>query len=306
MSGRIGLLCYKDPFCDAVEASLRARGDGMEVDHVTLGSLKASEGSPYRVILDRQSYLEAFLQTWMKAQALRGTYVVNNPFAFQADDKFMEVLLADNLGIPAPRTVLLSPRATEYDYGESLEGADLEGVLAYVGLPAVVKPYRGWGWERVAVVKGPGELRALYDASGFEVLLVQEYVSYDHYVRVFSFGKEEVLPIKYDPMARRCVYHPKHLSERAGALVVEYTQAINRALDYDVNTVEYALQGDRPVIIDAFNTVPEIIPGDLATEYFDWCVARCTDLLLDLAASQRRNRIAPGTGAKRAEKAGNR
>lgn len=289
MGETIGLLAYQDPFVEAVGQGLRARG--WNAQEVRVGATKADEVPRFRVLLDRQAYLERALLAWSRAQALKGTYVVNNPFAFSGDDKFGEAVVARDLGIPTPRTILLPPKETEYEFGDILQVPDMDAAVAYTGLPAVLKPFRGWGWGEVTFAKDLAAVKEAYAASGRGVMLLQEYVRHDHYVRVLCVGQEATLPMKYEPTTRTYVYHERHLSELAGARVVEYTLGLNRALDYDLNAVEFALQGHQPVLIDGFNTVPDITPREYPAPYFRWAVETTADFLARLASGQRRNRI---------------
>jgi hypothetical protein len=283
------VLSSEDPFADAVVQALERREPGI-AQRVAAGPQQASDSPPVRVLLDRQSYLERFLLAWVRGLAMKGTYVVNNPFSWSADDKFLEAILADHLGIPTPRTVLLQPQDTGYDLGGTIPVLDIEAAASAVGLPAVLKPFRGWGWDGVVVVNTVGELRGYYETSDGEVLLLQELVQYDHYVRVLVVGKKDFLPMRYDPRSQRVVYDVKHLNPRGGQRVVDYALEINDALDYDINAVEFALEGDDPVLIDAFNTVPDLNPGELHPEYFGWAVERTASFLVDMTQGGRRNR----------------
>ena len=81
---------------------------------------------------------------------MNGTYVINNPFWWTADDKFFNYALMARLGVAIPRTVLLPQKAYPPDVDilpASLRNLDFpldwDGLLHYVGLPAILKPYLG-------------------------------------------------------------------------------------------------------------------------------------------------------------------
>src|SRR2546430_4851135 len=134
-----------------------------------------------------------------------GTAVVNDPFWWEADEKFFECTLARRLGVAVPRTVVLPNK--EYiaaiDHDTSLRNLayplDWEAVVRHTGLPAVLKPNAGGGWKDVSLVHSIPELVAAYDASGQKTMILQEFINWDDYVRCICIGREHVLPLRYDP-----------------------------------------------------------------------------------------------------------
>src|SRR5947209_19817664 len=65
------------------------------------------ERAGYRVIVDRISHEVDYYRGFLKHAVLQGTYVINNPFWWSADDKFFNTSLAQKLGVAVPKTVLL-------------------------------------------------------------------------------------------------------------------------------------------------------------------------------------------------------
>jgi glutathione synthase/RimK-type ligase-like ATP-grasp enzyme len=63
----------------------------------------------YDVLVDRISHEVPFYRFHLKAAMLAGTYVINDPFWFSADDKFFGFSLATRIGVTVPRTVMLPP-----------------------------------------------------------------------------------------------------------------------------------------------------------------------------------------------------
>src|SRR5258708_19450658 len=66
-----------------------------------------NEPAQYSVIVDRISHEVDYYRGYLKHAVLQGTYVINNPFWWTADDKFFNYSLAAKLGIAIPKTVLL-------------------------------------------------------------------------------------------------------------------------------------------------------------------------------------------------------
>src|ERR1035438_4475804 len=75
-------------------------------DHIHIGAIKMAEPSGYSVIVDRISHDISFYRAYLKNAALSGTYVINNPFWWGADDKFFNYALASKLGVAIPKTVI--------------------------------------------------------------------------------------------------------------------------------------------------------------------------------------------------------
>jgi glutathione synthase/RimK-type ligase-like ATP-grasp enzyme len=97
-----------------------------------------------------------YYRAYLKHAALQGTYVINNPFWWTADDKFFNYTVASKLGVAIPKTVLLPQKGYPADVDiqpESLRNLeypiDWDGLLDYVGRPAILKPYSGGGWKHV-------------------------------------------------------------------------------------------------------------------------------------------------------------
>ena len=110
----------------------------------------------YKVIVDRISHEVEYYRGYLKHAVLQGTYVINNPFWWTADDKFFNYSVAAKLGVAIPKTVLLPQKGYPADVdinSESLRNLkypiDWDALLDYVGRPAILKPYSGGGWKHV-------------------------------------------------------------------------------------------------------------------------------------------------------------
>src|SRR5437879_11240011 len=143
---KIGLLCGRElsfppAFIDRVNDLGRA--EGITAEFVSLGGTPISEPARYRVIVDRISHEVAYYRGYLKHAVLQGTYVINNPFWWSADDKFYNTSLAQKLGVAVPKTVLLPQKFYPQDgdiSSESLRNLELpiewDALLNYVGRPA--------------------------------------------------------------------------------------------------------------------------------------------------------------------------
>jgi hypothetical protein len=294
MALKVGLLVGREwSFPPAFIEEVNRRNAGVVAEYVKLGGTRMEDPVPYAVIIDRISHEVPYYRSYLKHAVLQGARVVNNPFMWTADDKFFEASLATELGVASPKTVALPnkeyvPGIVHPDSLRNLEAPlDWEGIVAYVGLPCVLKDAHGGGWRDVYVCHSIPELIRAYDGSGLLQMIVQEFIEWEHYVRCMCLGREEVLPMKYDPGQRRYHVEHDHLSPELGLRVVEDSLTLVRALGYDMNTVEWAVRDGIPYAIDFMNPAPDMDINSLTPFYFDWVVRHMADMAIRLAQEPR-------------------
>ena len=92
------------------------KAHGVSAEYVKLGGTRMGEPPHYQVIVDRISHEVEYYRGYLKHAALSGTYCINNPFWWTADDKFFNYTVASKLGVAIPKTVLLPQKdPTFYD-----------------------------------------------------------------------------------------------------------------------------------------------------------------------------------------------
>jgi hypothetical protein len=292
---KVGLLCGREfSFPPAFIERVKTLGakDGVTAEFVKLGGTRMNEAARYRVIVDRISHEVEYYRGYLKHAVLQGSYVINNPFWWTADDKYFNYSVAAKLGIAIPKTILLPQKGYPSDVdinSESLHNLeyplDWDALLDYVGRPAILKPYSGGGWKHVYKVHTKEELFAAYDQTSPYCMTLQEFINFDKYVRCFTFGKNDILPVHYDPKERR--YHVDHqyLSAELGERVVKDSQTINQALGYEMNTIEFAIQDGVPYAIDFLNPAPDFEKDRITEFYFEQVVDKMARLVIDRALS---------------------
>ena len=198
--------------------------------------------------------------------------------------------MASKLGVAIPRTVLLPQKSYPSDVdivSESLRNLqypiDWDGLLDWVGRPAILKPFSGGGWKHVYKVHTRDELIAAYDGTGPYCMTLQQFIDFDQYVRCFAFGKTDIMPVAYDPRARRYVIDHSYLSPAIGSRVVDDARTINQALGYEMNTIEFAISDGVPYAIDFLNPAPDFERDRITPFYFDEVVNRMAALVIDRA-----------------------
>jgi hypothetical protein len=196
------------------------------------------------------------------------------------------------LGVAIPRTVLLPQKGYPKDIdltAESLRNLeypiDWDALLDYVGRPAILKPYSGGGWKHVYKVNDKTELLEAYDGTAPYCMTLQQFINFDKYVRCFTFGKTDITPVAYDPRERRYLVEHQYLSPSLGTRVVRDAQTINLALGYEMNTIEFAIEGDVPYAIDFLNPAPDFEQDRITPFYFTHVVEKMAKLVIDRAVN---------------------
>jgi len=292
---KVGLLCGREfSFPPAFIERVKTLGakDGVTAEFVKLGGTRIDEPAKYRVIVDRISHEVEYYRGYLKHAVLQGTYVINNPFWWTADDKYFNYSVAAKLGVAIPKTVLLPQKGYPKDVdinAESLHNLeypiDWDALLDYVGRPAILKPYSGGGWKHVYKVHTKEELWAAYDQTSPYCMTLQEFINFTQYVRCFTFGKTDILPVHYDPKDRRYIVDHEYLSAEIGERVVKDAQTINLALGYEMNTIEFAIQDGVPYAIDFLNPAPDFERDRITAFYFEQVVDKMARLVIDRALS---------------------
>jgi hypothetical protein len=290
---KVGLMCGREfSFPPAFIERVKTLGakDGVTAEFVKLGGTRMDEPAKYSVIVDRISHEVEYYRGYLKHAVLQGSYVINNPFWWTADDKYFNYSVAAKLGIAIPKTILLPQKGYPKDVdinAESLHNMeyplDWDAMLDYVGRPAILKPYSGGGWKHVYKVHTKEELFAAYDQTSPYCMTLQEFINFDKYVRCFTFGKMDILPVHYDPKERRYLVDHKYLSAELGERVVKDAQIINQALGYEMNTIEFAIQDGVPYAIDFLNPAPDFERDRITEFYFEQVVDKMARLVIDRA-----------------------
>ena len=287
---KVGLLVGREwSFPPAFIEEVNKRNDGVVAEYVKLGGSKMDEPLEYAVIIDRISHEVPYYRSFLKHAMLQGTHVVNNPFMWTADDKFFGASLVTRLGVASPKTVVLPNK--EYVPGikhdESLRNLvyplPWQDIVDYVGMPCVLKDAHGGGWKDVYVCRSLDQLISNYNESGRLTMVVQEFIEWEHFVRCLCIGREEILPIKYDPTERKYHVEHDHLTPELGKRVVDDALKIVRALGYDMNSIEFAIRDGVPYAIDFMNPAPDMDVNSLTPHYFQWAVTRMADMAIRLA-----------------------
>jgi glutathione synthase/RimK-type ligase-like ATP-grasp enzyme len=292
---RIGVLRGREnSFPDAFVAKVNSLDRGVTAEFVQLGGTKLNEPVPYRVILDRISHEVPYYAVYLKMAALQGTYCINNVFWRTADDKFFGYAAAESLGIAEPRTVVLPNREYVDDVtGDSLRNlwpTDFGMYADFVGLPCIMKPAFGGGWKDVNKVTSLDDLYYHYNRSGQKTMMLQEFITWDTYIRVPTIGRRHARAIRYDPAPGGLGGYnqdydilPRALRDTAEELSLRF----NQALGYDMNALEFAVKDGRFYGIDLTNYAPDLDYRSLKDAHFPWAVEKMAEFAIEKALEER-------------------
>lgn len=271
--------------------------DGITAEAISIEKVIQGTPSGYAVILDRISQDVPFYRTWLKQAALDGAAVINNPFWWSADDKFVNNELAHRTGVKVPKTALIPSRdlplnTSDQSFRNLVYPFDWDAIFDHIGFPAYMKPYNGGGWKHVYKIHDREEFFAQHARTGQLVMMLQEEIKYQSYYRCYCIGGRYVRVIPYDP------YQPenqRYLTEDSGDTTLLNTIAdqvaqLNQYLGYDFNSVEIAIQNGVPYVIDFWNPAPETNEKVIGTENFEWVVETAATYAIQRAQQQ-----TPGT-----------
>lgn len=268
-------------------------------EHIRIGGIKMAEPSGYRVIIDRISHDIEFYRAYLKNAVLTGTIVINNPFWWSADDKFFNYALASELGVAIPHTAVLPhkshpPGTTVQSMRNLIFPLNWDEIFDYIGFPAFLKPFSGGGWKNVTKVNSREEFFHAYDQTGSLCMTLQSAVDFDEYFRCYVVGQENVRVMKYDP---RLPHHLRYIkdgkpsSETLHDRLIKDCLVLCRALGYDFNTVEFAVQDGIPYAIDFLNPAPDADVHSVGEENFNWVVEKVAALAIEKALSEEEPRM---------------
>lgn len=290
---KIGILFGKEntfpqAFVDKVNSL--AAGKDIVAEIVTIDKVIQAQPTEYAVIIDRISQDVPFYRAYLKNAAISGTAVINNPFWWSADEKFFNNALAEKIGVPVPKTVILPSYALPDDTSdESFRNLafplDWEAIFGYIGFPAYMKPFAGGGWKNVYKLHDREEFSEKHRETGQLVMMLQEEIVFEQYYRCYCIGGKHVRIMPYEP---RNPHHLRYVadfepSKELLATMEGIVLKINEYLGYDFNTVELAVRDGVPYAIDFCNPAPDADANSVGEDNFAWVVETAAKYAIEKA-----------------------
>jgi hypothetical protein len=118
--------------------------------------------------------------------------------------------------------------------------------------------------------------------------MYQKAVEFNEYFRCYVVGQKHVHIMPYDPRNphhERYVKNPPAYDPKLLKRVEEDALKLCRALGYDLNTVEFAVEDGIPYAIDFMNPAPDADLHSVGQANFDWIVREVADLAIEKAKS---------------------
>jgi hypothetical protein len=270
-----------------------------EVERVTIEPFDLRQPVKYDLVVDRLTHWYFTSREWIKkAVVMNDTYVFNNPWSIQANEKHTTYCAMMRLGMKVPDTWMVPPKSYE-------QTADLKPTLARyaklfdlgqigrkLGYPLFMKPYDGGGWVGVTKIDDEKALRAAYEDSGTKLMHLQAgVIPYDRFVRCIGFGPQTRV-VNYDPSAPlhdRYRMDTDFITPAQRAELQAITLTINAFFGWDFNSCESLLKGDQWHPIDFANACPDSQVQSLHF-HFPWLVVSNLKWSLFCAATKRRVR----------------
>jgi hypothetical protein len=138
-------------------------------------------------------------------------------------------------------------------------------------------------------VHSPEEFFHHYNQTGDLCMTLQHGVEFDEYFRCYVVGQEKVHIMKYDPRApfheRYVKGNPPPSSAALRERVEKDALTLCRALGYDLNTVEFAVEDGVPYAIDFMNPAPDAEVTSVGRENFEWIVNAVAEMAVKVALS---------------------
>ena len=278
------------------------------VERVRVAPFDLQYKPKYDVVLDRITHWFMTTREWVKKVAIMdGVYVLNNPWMIQSAEKHTTYCAMMRLGFPVPPTWMIPPKeyfpapniVSDADMLATVRRSNdlfsLEEVGEAVGLPAFLKPYDGGAWRGVSRVKDTASLHASYDASGTQVMHLQQSVEgFDLFVRGIGIGPQ-VNCVRYDadkPLHDRYVIDRAFLGDAERLTLQRYSRVINAFFSWDYNSCESLRRDGVFHPIDFANACPDSQVTSLHY-HFPWIVLSLVRWSLFVAYTQRKMRLNP-------------
>jgi hypothetical protein len=283
---RIGILVGQEQdWPNAFITAVNNQSGSATAEFVKLGGTFMNESCPYDLIIDRISHEIPYYRSYLKFASLQGCTVINDPLTWSADSKFFNNAITNKLGFKSPRSVVLPNKEVEEEnkpdsFRNLVYPMDWAGIIDYVGVPAIFKDVSVGGRRLVYRVHSVDELIQRYDESGTRTMILQQIIESDVHIHAFVIGQEKVQLLRYSLSDSRYLPDLIDTQSTKGQILTQAAIKLSQTFGYEINMVEFVLQGDTPYVINSTNPAPSIDKTLMNDEQFDWCLKESVALAL--------------------------
>ncbi len=280
--------------------SYQGAGHRIATERLTIEPFDLRDPVRHDLVIDRLAWWYFHPREWLKKAALvNDTYLLNNPFTFQAMEKHSAYCAMVRLGFDIPPTVLV-PYKNPVDNEKWTYTAerynlpfDLDQVAARVGFPMFMKPFDGGAWRGVSRIDNTAALHKAYDESGQMLMHLQAAVSpYDAFARSLTIGPEtKIMKFRPElPMHHRYEVAYDFLPAEAAMEILTLSRTVNAFFRWEFNSCESLVTGQRVQPIDYANACPDIAITSLHY-YFPWAITQLISWSVFCAVTRRRPQV---------------
>ena len=274
----IGLLVGEETdFPKAFIKTINQKDTPVKAELAKISYTQMDGDANYDVIIDRVSHVVPYYRSFLEFAVLNDTYIINNPYTWSVDSRFIGTAIVNLLGLKSPRTIILPNKYIERDaVPDTFRNLDYpmnwKEIIDYVGVPAIFKNNNMGGRQETHRVHNVDELLEWYDASGTSTKILQEIIESDTHIHSFVVGHEHVMSLFFSIEDNH--YKPEIISneDKLGAQLADAALRITQAYQYAVNMVEFVIYNDEIYVINGSNPAPQISYELMSKEQFQWCV----------------------------------
>jgi hypothetical protein len=288
MSRRIGLVVGDQESFSKTLLERLGKASGIEAELARIGATPERFVPRYDVLFDRISHRIPHYRSFLRAAALAGARVVNDPGA--THDRFVALSTAAKIGLHTPRAVLLPQKRYAPPIDPERALVNLEYPLRwneateYVGLPGLVRRIDR-GLVDSVMVRDMEGLLAAYDASGEGVMMLQQHLEGRPFVRCVCVGDKRVVPLEVDTLRHVFVHHDDDswLSDALFAQIERDASALSRELGCPFHAVDMKVVDGVAHVLDAADLFPDLRRELIGERPFERIVDATVDLLVRAA-----------------------
>ncbi len=261
----------------------------IKAELIKTGGLTLNQKFDYNLILDRVSHDVPYFISYLKAASEQGVKILNYEVINSPEDYYLLYYKLDKLKINIPRTVILPsknhPAGTNAEFMKNfIYPLNWEEIFDYVGFPAYIKPNRYNIFAKSHIIYNPREFFSIYDLTGSEVMLLQEFIKYDEYYRIYNIGKNQQRIMKYDPNLQlkfRFEDGIAKIDKTLEKIIKTTALKINNAFKVEFNAIEIAIKDGVPYFTEFINIDPYSSMDILKPDNYNWLLENLADYLIE-------------------------